>query len=64
MNKKSIAPTLRMMAVGQKEEFPLARLASVRNVIYTNLMPERARGFRWSVRSNLDDGQLIVTRVQ
>lgn len=64
MNKKKIAPTLRMMAVGQEEIFPLARISSVRNVIYNNLMPERLKGVRWSVRSNIDNGQLIVTRVQ
>ena len=52
------------MAVGQTEIFPLARLTSVRNIIYNNLMPERMKGQRWSVRSNIEDGQLIVTRVQ
>jgi len=64
MNKKSIAPVLRTMAVGQKETFPLARITSVRNVIYSNLMPERMKGFRWSVRSDVEAGQLTVTRVQ
>ncbi len=64
MDKKKITPTLRTMAVGQTETFPLDRLTSVRNIIYANLMPERLKGYRWSVRSNVDDGQLIVTRVQ
>lgn len=65
IEKKAIVPTLRAMKVGAEEVFPLEQSGSVRNTIYgANLCVERAAGARWSMKSDLENGRLIVTRVQ
>lgn len=62
--KKAIVPTLRAMEVGEKEIFPLEQFGSVRNTIYgVNLCVERAAGSRWSLKSDLANSRVVVTRV-
>lgn len=63
MDKKAIAPTLRRMSVGEEERFPLEQQRSVCNTIYANLVVERAKGMKWSCRTDMVNQMVIVTRV-
>lgn len=63
-NKKAIVATLRLMKVGTEEVFPLEQYGSVRNTIYgANMCMERAAGSKWSMKSDLANRRVVVTRV-
>ena len=60
--KKEIVPTLRKMAVGECEVFPLSQ---ARSTIYgANLAVERANGYKWSAKTNIEKKTVTVTRTQ
>ena len=62
--RKSIVPSLRAMEVGAKEMFPLEQLRSIGNTIHgANLAIERANGMKWSLKTDLANRNVIVTRV-
>lgn len=65
IEKKAIVPTLRKLEVGDTAEFPLEQIRSVNNTIHgVNLCVERANGYKWSLKSDMDKKRVIVTRVQ
>ena len=57
--KKEIVPTLRKMAVGECEVFPLSQARSI-----ANLAVERANGYKWSAKTNIEKKTVTVTRTQ
>lgn len=63
MESKSITQTLRDLTVGKNMDFPISKGKSIQNIIYQNLSPERSAGARWSVRNNVEQGVITVTRV-
>lgn len=63
--RKEIVPTLRKMGVGEKEVFPLIQARSIGQTIYgANLAPERANGYKWSLKTCMDQKTVTVTRIQ
>ena len=63
--KKEIVPTLRKMAVGECEVFPLSQARSIGSTIYgANLAVERANGYKWSAKTNIEKKTVTVTRTQ
>lgn len=65
IGKKAIVPTLRSLCVGGTAEFPLEQMRSVNNTIYgANLCVERANGYKWSLKTDMENKRVIVTRVQ
>lgn len=63
MEKRAIVPTLRNMSVGKEEKFPLEQYRSIGCSIYANLVVERAKGMKWSCRTDMENQVVIVTRV-
>lgn len=63
IEKRPIASRLRNMAVGEKEEFPISQKRSVENTMYNRLAEERACGIRWSIKTDMHSGIIIVTRI-
>lgn len=65
IERKEIVPTLRKMGVGEKEVFPLIQARSIGQTIYgANLAPERANGYKWSLKTCMDQKTVTVTRIQ
>lgn len=65
IEKKEIVPTLRKMAVGECEVFPLSQVRSISRTIYgVNLAEERANGYKWSAKTNIEKKTVTVTRTQ
>ena len=63
--KKEIVPTLRKMAVGECEVFPLSQARSIGRTIYgANLAVERANGYKCSAKTNIEKKTVTVTRTQ
>lgn len=61
--KKEIVPILRKMAVGECEVFPLSQARSICSTIYgANLAVERASGYKWSSKTNIEQKTVTVTR--
>ena len=62
--RKAIVPVLRQMEVGTEERFPLEQYNSVTRTIYAaGLLMERANGMKWSLKTDLANRNVIVTRV-
>jgi len=55
--------TLRNMPVSGQERFPLSQKRSVENTMYNRLAEERVKGFRWSIKTDMQSGVIVVTRV-
>lgn len=65
VERKEIVSTLRKMAVGEKEVFPLIQARSIGQTIYgANLALERANGYKWSLKTCMDQKTVTVTRTQ
>lgn len=64
IEKKTITQQLRELHVGESIDFPIEKSTSVKNTIYSNLMPERSGGARWSVCNSVEEGIVKVSRVQ
>lgn len=63
--KKEIVPILRKMEVGECEVFSLTQARSISNTIYgANLAVERANGYKWSAKTNIERKTVTVTRTQ
>lgn len=63
--RKEIIPTLRKMEVGAKEVFSLSQARSVCQTVYgANLAVERANGCKWSLKTNIEQKTVTVTRTQ
>ena len=62
IKKRPITPTLRGMKVGDSEKFPICQLCSIRTIIYNNLTQERNAGLDWSIKSDIANGEVTVTR--
>lgn len=63
MEKKPIVETLRNMPISGQERFPLSQKRSVENTMYNRLAEERVKGFRWSIKTDMQSGVIVVTRV-
>lgn len=62
--RKAIVPVLRQMEVGTEERFPLEQYNSVTRTIYgAGLLMERAKGMKWSCKTDMQAMSVIVTRV-
>lgn len=62
MDRKPISSTLRGMPIGSSVDFPIGQKRSLSQVIYVNLAEERSNGMNWSVKTNIDEKKVTVTR--
>ena len=63
MAKRPVAETLRSMAVGAVEYFPISQYATVRNAPYFSMRLEKALGWRFSYKPEEGRMRVKVTRV-
>ena len=52
------------MKVGDVEVFPIVQSDSVKVTVYTKLLPERISGKKWTIKTNLQDKTIEVTRME
>lgn len=65
IERRKVVPTLRKMEVGEKEVFPLVQGNSISKSVYgSNLAMERSNGFKWSVKTDIEQRIVTVTRTQ
>lgn len=59
---KNISSTFRALKVGECVELPIDQLPSYSTTYYRTLAPDRAKGFRLSVKTLVEEGKIVVTR--
>lgn len=62
IEKRPIAETLRNMAVGDVEVFPISQYTSVRNTPYNAMSTDTYNGMKFSIKRDMEKGELTVTR--
>ena len=64
MEKRPVAQTLRSMAIGDVEYFPLIQFTSVRNAPYFSMRTEKALGWRFKYEPEDEQLRVKVTRLK
>ena len=64
MEKRPISNVLRGMEVGAEELFPIEQLNSINAAKNSTLVIDRAKGMIWSVKRDLENGCVKVTRTK
>lgn len=62
--RKKVIGVIRNMKVGDVEVFPIVQSDSVKVTVYTKLLPERISGKKWTIKTNLQDKTIEVTRME
>ena len=55
---------IRQMKVGDELEFPIERANSIRSIVWTRLLPEQAKGMRWSSTTDKEEGKITIKRIE
>jgi hypothetical protein len=56
--------SIRQMNVGDELEFPIAKANTLRTIVWTRLLPERAKGMRWSSTVDREEGTITIKRIE
>jgi hypothetical protein len=60
---RPVAETLRKMRVGTVETFPISQYNSVRSSKHTTLLMDHLNGADWTIKPNIQDMTVEVTRL-
>lgn len=64
MKRKPISAVLTKLRVGEHAVYPIAQRGSLNSNIYGSLSGYRSAGMKWSIKSNIPEGTVTVTRVK
>jgi hypothetical protein len=56
--------SIRQMEVGDELSFPISKADTIRTIVWTRLLPERASGMRWSTVVDKDAGTITIKRIE